>query len=48
MNGLIDESAHDSVTHIEVSELECRNQELAALLEIKQQKCEQMEFQLKE
>jgi hypothetical protein len=48
MNGLIDESAHDSVTHIEVSELECRNQELAALLEIKQQKCEQMELQLKE
>jgi hypothetical protein len=48
MNGLIDESARDSVTHIEVSELECRNQELAALLEIKQQKCEQMELQLKE
>jgi hypothetical protein len=48
MNGLIDESAHDSVTHIAGSELERRNQELAALLAIKQQKCEQMELQLKE
>jgi hypothetical protein len=48
MNGLIEDSAHDSVAHIEGSELECRNQELAALLAMKQQKCEQMELQLKE
>lgn len=48
MNGLIDESAHDSITHIEGSQLESRNQELAALLAIRQQQCEQMELQLKE
>lgn len=48
MNGLIDESAHDDITYIEGNELECRNQELAALLAIRQQQCEQMELQLKE
>ncbi|PNF30442.1 hypothetical protein B7P43_G12490 [Cryptotermes secundus] len=48
MNGLIDESAHDDITYIEGNVLECRNQELAALLAIRQQQCEQMELQLKE
>jgi hypothetical protein len=48
MNGLIEESARDNAAHREDSELERRNQELAALLAAECQKCEQLNLQLKE
>lgn len=47
MNGLIGESAQGSATHTEDSELEHRNQELAAMLAAECQKREQLELQLK-
>jgi hypothetical protein len=47
MNGLIGESAQGNATHIEDSELERRNQELAAMQATERQKCEQLELQLK-
>jgi hypothetical protein len=47
MNGLILHSAPDSAAHIEDHELECRNQELAAMLATAHQKREQLELQLK-
>lgn len=48
MTGLIEGSARDNATHREDSELERRNQELAALLAVEYQKCEQLNLQLKE
>lgn len=48
MSGLIEDSARDNATHREDSELECRNQELAALLAAECQKCERLNLQLKE
>ena len=48
MNGLIEDSARDNAAHREDSELECRNQELAALLAAECQKCERLNLQLKE
>jgi len=48
MSGLIEDSARDNATYREDSELECRNQELAALLAAECQKCERLNLQLKE
>lgn len=48
MSGLIEDSARDNATRREDSELECRNQELAALLAAECQKCERLNLQLKE
>lgn len=48
MSGLIEDSARDNATHREDSELECRNQELAARLAAECQKCERLNLQLKE
>lgn len=47
MNGLIGESTEGITVHIEDSELERRNQELAAMLATELQKREQLELQLK-
>lgn len=48
MSGLIEGSAQANATHGEDNELECRNQELAALLAAERQKCERLNLQLKE
>jgi hypothetical protein len=48
IHDLIEDSAQGNATHREDSELECRNQELAALLAAECQKCERLNLQLKE
>ncbi|PSN53227.1 hypothetical protein C0J52_07993, partial [Blattella germanica] len=48
VNGLIEESSQKSSVHGEESELERRNQELAAMLSTEKQKTEKLELQLKE
>jgi hypothetical protein len=48
INDLIEDSGPGDATHREDSELECRNQELAALLAAECQKCDRLNLQLKE
>jgi hypothetical protein len=48
INGLIEDCAQGDATRREDSELECRNQELAALLAAECQKCDRLNLQLKE